>query len=281
MTHVHSADADVWWEASGRGTPVLLINGLSSPSAAWFRLVPLLRDHHTVLTLDNPGTGQTSMSPGAEFTMTTMSNAAAAVIEAAGGAPAHLLGISMGGLIAQDLALERPELIASLVLVSTHAGAPHMTTDQETLDVVTRAGELPPEERTQLLASMAFASATPQERVDEDLAVRAAHPTTPEGYQAQLAATGTWERLADLTRITCPTLVLHGAEDRMVSVANAKQLAAHIPDAQLVILEGAGHQLFTDQPEHGARVVLDFLHEVENNTLGKSRREPAAGGRAQ
>jgi 3-oxoadipate enol-lactonase len=258
MAHLRSDDADVWWDSTGRGTPVLLINGLSSPSATWFRLTPLLADHHTVLTFDNPGTGQTTTS-NPNFTMTTMSAAAAAVIRTADLGPAHVLGLSMGGLVAQDLALEHPDAVASLTLASTHAGGPHMTQNQATLDAVTRAAQLPPQERTQLLATMAFAESTPQDRIAEDLSVRAAHPTAPQGYAAQLAATSTWERLADLDRIACPTLILHGAADRMVSPENARTLLNHIPGARLVLLQACGHSVFTDQPEQASRAVLDFL----------------------
>ncbi len=265
MAYVSADNAHVWWESTGRGSPLLLINGLSSPSASWFRLTPLLTEQHAVLTFDNPGTGRTKTSdPG--FTMTTMSGAAAAVIRAAERGPAHVLGLSMGGLVAQDLALQHPDLVASLILVSTHAGGPHMTQDQGTLDAVARAGDLPPGERTRLLATMAFADSTPQERIADDLAVRAAHPTTPEGYAAQLTATSTWERLSDLNRITCPTLVLHGAADRMVSPENARMLVTHIPRARLVQLEGCGHSVSTDQPENAARTVLDFLHSVDART---------------
>lgn len=258
MAYVSSDSADVWWESKGEGSPLLLINGLSSPSATWFRLTPLLAQHHTVLTFDNPGTGQTRTTDPA-FTMTTMSASAAAVIRAAGLGPAHVLGLSMGGLVAQDLALEHPDLVAGLVLASTHAGGPHMTQDQATLDAIARAAELPPEERTQLLATMAFAESTPRERIAEDLTVRAEHPTTPEGYAAQLAATSSWERLADLEHIASPTLVLHGAADRMVSTENARMLVNHIPGARLVLLEGCGHSVFTDQPQQASSAVLTFL----------------------
>ena len=109
---------------------------------------------------------------------------------------------------------------------------------------------------------MAFAESTPRERIAEDLTVRAEHPTTPEGYAAQLAATSTWERLADLEHIACPTLGLHGADDRMVSTENARMLVDRIPGARLVLLEGCGHSVFTDQPQQASSAVLTFLSSL-------------------
>lgn len=264
MPFVDSVQAHVWWDSVGDGTPIVLINGLSSPSAAWFRLVPLLEPQHRVITLDNLGTGRTYTPPG-PYSVPMLADAVAAVIGATGEPAVHVLGMSMGGLIAQQLTLENPALVASLTLVSTHAGAPHMTTDQDTLDALAQAAELPPDERNQRLARLVYADTTPGARVDEDMAHRAKHPTSEEGYRNQLAGTTDWERLAALPTISCPTLVLHGEVDRMVSVRNARQLAESIPDAQLTVLRDCGHQLFTDQPETGARTVLDFLAAVDES----------------
>lgn len=265
MAFVESGRSRVWWDAVGDGTHILLINGLSSPSAAWFRLVPLLSPQHRVITFDNLGTGWTETAPGG-FTMTMLAEAAAEVVRAAGALTAHVLGMSMGGLIAQELALTHPNVITSLILVSTHAGGPHMINDQDSLDTIARAGELPSEDRTKYLASLAYAATTPQERIDEDLAARAQPPTSEQGYRDQLAATGQWERLDALGELHCPTLVLHGEEDQIVSAGNARQLAQVIPGAQLTVLPGCGHQLFTDQPEPGARAVLDFLAAVDRKS---------------
>lgn len=261
MPVARSGDADVWWDSTGNGTPVVLINGLSSPSAVWFRLVPLLAPHHRVITFDNLGTGQT-LTPF-PFSMSSLAQAAATVIEAAGESASHVLAISMGGLIAQELTLDHPGLVSSLILVSTHAGAQHMKSDQASLDAITRAVDLPPEERTRVVSALAYSEGTPHERIEEDLRVRAQYPTSPEGYRAQLEATEKWERLDELKTIGCPTLILHGAQDRLVSVDNARQLAQEIPESQLIVLPDCGHQLFTDQPDKGARAVLDFLSTVQ------------------
>ncbi len=258
MPFVGSGQSDIWWDSQGSGTPILLINGLSSPSSVWFRLAPLLATEHRVLTFDNLGTGRTG-TPDEPWTLAAMADAAVAVIAAAGEPSTAVLGMSAGGLIAQELTLEHPELVSSLILVATHAGAQYMRGDPEAFAAIASAGALPALERVAYLAPFTYASSTPPERAAEDEAVRALQPTDQAGYQGQLAAAMPWSRLDDLQTVSCPTLVLHGEQDRLVAVSCGRQLADTIPGARLTVLPDAAHQLFTDQPESAARVVLDFL----------------------
>jgi len=265
MATVRSGEANVWWESAGEGTPVLLINGLGSPSSVWFRLVPLLSPHHRVLTFDNLGTGRTGVPPG-PYTIAMLADAAAAVIRASGEPAVHVLGISLGGLIAQQLALEYPQLVVSLTLVSTHAGMGHATGDPEASAAIASAGSLAGDARYEFLAQFAHAPTTPAARIAEDSAVRAQLPTSEEGYQNQLLAARGFDRIDELQRLTLPTFVLHGAVDRMISVESGRKLADHIPGARLTVLPDCGHQLFTDQPAAGAEAVLDFLALVNAQT---------------
>jgi len=259
MPFTRSRDHDIWWDSTGTGSPILLINGLSSPSDVWFRLAPLLAADHRVLTFDNLGTGRTGV-PAEPWTMSDMAAAAAAVLEAAGEPRSAVLGISMGGMIAQELVLERPDLVSSLILVATHAGMAYTNGDPEAAETIRAAGALPPEERYAIIARFAHAPSTPQTRIDEDAAVRATSPTSQAGYDGQLAAAIPWSRLDELSGISCPTLVLHGAHDRMVGPSSL--LSDTIPGAQWIVLPDAGHQLFTDAPDEGAQVVLQFLKEL-------------------
>jgi len=258
MPITKSGSADIWWESTGAGSPVLLVNGLSSPSSVWFRLAPLLATSHRVIVFDNLGTGRSS-TPEEPWTVADMAEAGAAVIAAAGETSVAVLGISLGGMIAQELALNHPELVAQLVLVSTHPGFVRVDTDPAVTAALNDSADLPPDERTELLLSFTYAAATPREKWLEDLAVRSELPTSPEGYQGQLAAVNAWDRLDDLHQIDIPTLVLHGDEDRMVRVASGRLVADAIPGATMAIVTGAGHQLFTDKPDEGSRAVLEFL----------------------
>lgn len=258
MPYAHSGQADIWWDSHGNGTPILLVNGLSSPSAVWFRLTPRLATRHRVLTFDNLGTGASS-TPDEPWTLAMMADAAAAVITASGETAVAVLGISAGGLIAQQLTLEHPDLVLALILVSTHAGAAHLTGDPEAFAAIASAGTLPAAERVAFLAPFTYAGATPPERAAEDEAVRNRHASSQAGYEGQLAAAMPWSRLQDLTKIGCPTLVLHGGQDRLVSPSCGQLLADTIPGAQFTVLPDAAHQLFTDQPDAAAQVVLRFL----------------------
>lgn len=250
--------SDVWWESTGDGPAVLLINGLSSPSSVWFRLVPMLSPTHRVITFDNLGTGRTG-TPSGPWTIRDMAEAGAAVLEAAGETSSAVLGISLGGMIAEELTLNHPDLVSRLILVSTHAGFHHLEGDPVVLAALADSAELPPDKRTEVLLSFTYAAATPKEKWMEDAAVRAELPTSPEGYQGQLDAAGPWDRFDDLPTITAPTLILHGEEDRMVPLAGPQVLADTIPGSRMTVLAGAGHQFFTDKTEEGSQIVLDFL----------------------
>jgi len=257
---------EVWWQEQGSGDPVLLINGLSSPSGTWFRLAGRLAPRFRVLTFDNRGTGRTGVPEGS-YSVETMAQDAVAVLDAAGVASAHVVGLSMGGLIAQELALTAPDRLRSLVLASTHAGIPHGgDADPEIAAALAGAAGLPAAERTKALAPFLYAPGTSQLERDRDEAARAAAPTDESGYVRQLVGVAPWERLADLSSLAMPVMVLHGALDRLVPPRFGERLAAAIPHARHVVLEGAAHALFTDQEEVAATAVSSFFSHVTVRT---------------
>jgi 3-oxoadipate enol-lactonase len=264
MPVVHNACAEIWWDATGpddrAGTEtLLLLNGLSSPSATWFRLVRALRPQLRILTLDNRGTGRTGV-PDGPYPIPLLAADALAVLDAAGADQAHVLGISLGGLIAQELALSHPERVRSLVLAATHPGVPHATEpDPEVSGALVAAASMPSDERAAYLAQFLYAAATPEEKRSEDEQARASWPTAEQGYLFQLLGAAGWERLAELPSLDVPALVLHGDDDRIVPVRYGEQLASALPRATLVRLPGAGHALFTDQEELAADAVREFV----------------------
>lgn len=265
MATIDRDDCHLWWEADGdpAAEPVLLIMGLGYPSSMWYRWRPELAEHYRTIVFDNRGTGRTGVPPG-PYSIAEMADDALAVLDAAQVRAAHAVGASMGGMIAQQLASTHPERVRSLVLACTGPGGhEHVQPDPAALEMAAARSSLSAEEAAEVAIPFVYSEATPRDRIDEDLAVRSAQPTEPDGYTNQLVAVvthpGTYDSLA---QIAVPTLVLHGLDDRLIVPANARLLADAIPGARLVLLEGASHILMTDRPRASLDAVLDFLAEV-------------------
>jgi pimeloyl-ACP methyl ester carboxylesterase len=250
--------AQIAWYDEGSGPAVLLVMGLAYPADAWHRQVPVLAASHRVLTVDNRGAGATGLVPGAPYTVETMTEDLLAVLDAAGEERAHVVGISMGGLMAQELALSHPERCLSLTLISTHPGTAHGVWPPEVIEFLQARLTMPADERAEFSIPFNYAPATPRELMEEDLAVREAGTAGPEGYAAQ-GGTGLWSGWDRLPSMSVRTLVLHGAQDRLVVPANGEKIASVIPDAKLVLIEGANHIVTTDQADQVNALLLEHL----------------------
>ena len=253
--------AKLYYERAGRGVPVLLVMGLGMPGAGWWRTVPVLSERLRVLTFDNRGAGRSDHPPG-PYTLEQLADDAIAVLDAEKIDRAHVYGISMGGMIAQHMALRHPDRVRALVLGATTAGGPlGVPPDQGTLDFLRRRATMPHEEGVWSSVPYNYSARTRAEhgnRIGEDVARRLENVLDVNGYTAQLAAASAHDLSARLQEISAPTLVLHGAEDVLVPPANGDNLARAIPGARLRPLEHAAHIYTTDEPE-ADREVLDFL----------------------
>jgi pimeloyl-ACP methyl ester carboxylesterase len=253
--------ARISWESDGRddAPALLLIMGLAYPAAMWFRLVPALAERYRVIRVDNRGAGLTGDVPGAPYTVETMAADCIAVLDAAGVDKAHVVGISMGGLMAQEIALTHPDRLLSLCLTATHPGIAHAVIDPDAMAMLLKRAEMTPAEAAEASVPFNYAPGTSRERIEEDWAVRFPLAATNEGYMAQAAGTSQWDGYDRIPRITTPTLVLHGELDRLVPPANGATLAERIPGAELAMVPDANHVLMTDQPEQVAKILLDWL----------------------
>ena len=253
--------ARIAWSSDGdeSAPAVLLVMGLAYPAAMWFRLVPGLAERYRVLRLDNRGAGLTGDVPGGPYTVETMAGDCLAVLEEAGVQRAQVVGISMGGLIAQELALTAPERVSSLCLVATHPGTAHAVWDAEALAMLGNRGEMTVQEAAEMSLPFNYAAGTPRERIEEDWAVRFPLAASPAGYLNQLAGASAWSGLERLPSLQVPTLVVHGEVDRLVPPDNGRMLAEAIPGAELALVPDANHILMTDQPEQVEKVLLDWL----------------------
>ena len=254
--------ARIAWSSDGdeSAPPVLLVMGLAYPAAMWWRLVPALAERFRVLRLDNRGAGLTGDVPGAPYTVETMAADCLAVLDEAGAASAQVVGISMGGLLAQEMALTAPERVTSLCLAATHPGIAHAVMNPDVLSLVTSGrADMTPEQAAEASIPFNYAPSTPRERIEQDWSVRLPLASSPAGYAAQVQGTLPWTRFDDLGRITAPTLVVHGELDALVPPDNGRTLAERIPGAELVLVPDANHLLMTDQPELVAKVLVDWL----------------------
>ncbi|GAA4966413.1 alpha/beta hydrolase [Kineococcus glutinatus] len=259
MPRIARDGAQVWWDERGSGEPVLLVQGLGYPCDMWHLLLPELARRHRVLVLDNRGVGRTGVPPG-PYPVEVMAADAAAVLEAAGETSAHVVGVSMGGLIAQELALGRPELVRSLALGCTHPGGADSVFSPEAGELLGGRAAMTPEEAAEASVPFVYAPTTPRERIDTDLAVRRAVPTWPAGYLAQLTGSAAYAgALSRLPGLGMPVLLVHGTADRLVPVENTRILARALPAARLELLEGAGHIFWTDQPRETLRLLLEWF----------------------
>jgi pimeloyl-ACP methyl ester carboxylesterase len=239
---------------SPAATALLLLEGSGGDIPGWRRNIPHLSARHLVIALDSRGNGL-SDAPDAPMAMATFVDDALAVVEAVTGDRPHVYGQSFGGMVALELALTHPDRVRSIVLAATHAGSARASRPG-------RDANVPKGKRYLALYSEAFAREHP-EHVADDLRVGAQQPQAPHAGRRQWEAMRAWDRWDDLGRVRVPTLVLHGTEDRVVAVENARRLSAAIPGARLALLDGAGHVYHSERADEADRVVLAFLDEVE------------------
>ena len=264
MPHMTHAGARLYWEAHGDGNPLLLIMGLGATLEWWNRLTPSLSSRYRTILFDNRGAGRSDAPPG-PYSISVMAADAAAVLDAAGVTSAHVVGLSMGGYIAQELALQHPERVRSLVLGCTSCGGPAaVRAAPEVVSALGARAKMTREEATWGMVPYTFDAATPRERIAEDLAMRLGSTVTNDGYFAQFGAIRAWSGAYDrLKDIRVPTLVIHGETDQLVPPENGRILARAIPNAQLVLLPQASHIFLTDQPELARDAILTFLDQTE------------------
>lgn len=259
MPFTENQGAKIFWDEQGDGDPVLLIMGLGWTSHMWYRTRPaLVSANYRTIAFDNRGVGQ-SDRPAGPYPLSVMASDAAAVLDAAGIERAHIHGVSMGGMIAQEFALQYPQRVRSLILGCTAAGGPHAVQAETTVMQTLLRTDLNPAEAAEAANSFLYAADTPRERVDEDMALRLKWSPQREGFMAQLQGIMMWEADSRLPLIASPTLVLHGDADRLVPPANGRRIARLIPGAQIFWIEGAGHIYSTDQPGVSTKAILEFL----------------------
>jgi 3-oxoadipate enol-lactonase len=259
MTLIGVGDIELDYERSGSGTPLLLIMGMSGTALHWGEpFLERLRSEFDVIAYDHRGVGTSSRLEGA-VTIREMAEDAARLLAALEIDSAHVLGISMGGMIAQELALAHPGLVQTLMLGCTYSGGEGSAlAAPEVLQKLTEA--MMSGDRERALRAGFDVNISAEVAQDEalfasfeEIARRRAVAVSVVIQQMQAcAAHDTRARLASLS---VPTLVLHGTEDQLLPVINGRLIASLIPGARLEIFEGAGHLFFWEQPQRSAELV--------------------------
>ena len=244
-------------EERGAGFPVLLVMGLGYGRWGWEPLVDPLAERYRVIWYDNRGIGGSDVPEG-PYTVEQLAGDAVQVLDERGIERAHVVGTSLGGMVAQELALSRPERVEKLALLcTTGGGAGGFPFPEQTVRLMAEAPSLAPDVAMRRFVENAIS--TRGELVETLVARRAANPPDPAGWQAQAAASATfdaWDRVAGIDR---ETLVLAGDEDNVVDWRNSQLLAERIPNARLEVLHGVGHLFFWERPDETLNLLQEFL----------------------
>ncbi|MCP9485362.1 MAG: alpha/beta hydrolase [Gaiellaceae bacterium MAG52_C11] len=241
------------WERRGEGPSLLLIQGLGYARWGWEPVVPGLSRSFDVLTFDNRGIGGSDAPPG-PYAAAELAADAARVLDEAGVERAHVAGTSLGGMIAQELALTSPERVEKLVLAcTTPGGSRAFPMPQRTVDLILARASL------REYVENALEPADRPDLVERILAHRERTAQGFEAWSAQAAAGAGFDAADRLGGLVAPTLVQHGDGDVVVDPRNAELLAELIPDARLEVYEGGGHLFFWQEPERFVRELEEFL----------------------
>lgn len=261
MIHVNGLEMFYKWHGEA-GEPLVLIAGLGGHSGSFAWQIPAFAERYRALRFDNRGAGRTS-APDELYSMRQMADDTAALMDALGVQTAYVLGVSMGGMIAQELAINHPGRVRKLVLACTRAKPTNVRRMAAEVQRATRMSELGPQEREAYGMPWGRTATFMQDqaRVDAaiDLAGKDPYPMPAHAYVRQLEATMAHDTAYRLGRIEAETLVLVGAEDILTPPWESDALVAGIPNATLRVLPRGGHGFIAEYPDEFNAAVIEFL----------------------
>jgi len=261
MAKVEVAGREFHFERGGSGEPLLLIQGMSGTHVAWGRpFREALEESFDVVAFDNRGIGLSGPVEGA-FTIAEMAEDTAGLLEELGVESAHVVGISMGGMIAQELALAEPRKLRSLTLGCTYCGGPgSQLMPQENLEKLA-AGFISGDRDKAIRASYEV-NLSPSFRAGED-AYGAFHematsvPARKATIELQVQAIAGHDTSGRLSEISTPTLIVHGTEDGVLPFPNGELIDSLMPGARFEPLEEVGHMFWWEQPQRSAELIRE------------------------
>jgi pimeloyl-ACP methyl ester carboxylesterase len=259
MPRISVGGIELYYEASGQGEPLLLLHGLGGSSQDWPYQLPAFCQRYHVITADMRGHGQ-SDKPHQSYSVPMFAADVRHLLEKLGALSAHVVGLSMGGMIAFQLAADRPEMVRSMVIANSGPELVPRTLKERLLvwqrfAIVRLMGMA---RMGQVLADRLFPGAG-REELRRLFAARWAQ-NDQRAYLAATRALVGWSVAAKLSQMSCPTLVISSDED-YTPVAAKEAYVARMPHARLVVIANARHAVTLDQPEAFNQAVLDFLAE--------------------
>lgn len=269
MPKVETNGINISYQVHGRGHPLLLITGVGYCSWFCHKIVPDLAEHFQVITFDNRGAGD-SDKPAGPYTVPVMAADTAGLLDQLGVSNTYVFGHSLGGFIAQELAVSRPDLVGKLILASTnHGGQNVIPITPEALEVMTkREGNLFELVRRGIAIATAPGFSQKQPGVEKELVdYRFTNPVPPEQYQAQVMAGAGMagfsheEVIKRMKSIQVPVLILFGEHDKVVPPENARLMKEKLPNATVKILPDSGHMFPIEDPQATIAAILDFLKQ--------------------
>ena len=258
------------YELQGTGAPLVMIHGAQGDQTMFANLAAEFANHFRVLTFDQRGSGL-SEKPDMDYSIALLADDTAALMDQVGFSAAHILGVSMGGTIAQEIALRHPHKVVSLVLGCTTPGGPKaIRVGGDSFAAAYSTRPMSAEERGRALAEAAFSRgylAKHPEVISTLVEGRRQRPLDPVALGHRLKAIYMHDAYDRLSQIKCPTLVITGKDDALVPWENSRILAERIPGAELVLLEPAGHCFWLEQHDQSGKAILRFFqsHEAADN----------------
>ena len=254
--------AELAFEVSGNGEPLVMIHGAQGDQSMFSGLAPAFASKYRVLTFHQRGSGL-SEKPHDEYSVGQLADDTAALMDHVGFDSAHILGVSMGGMIALQFALRHPRKVRRLVLGCTTPGGPKAVRIGGETFTAAYFTPMSNEDRGRALAEAAFTKGYIErhpEIIPNMIEARRQRPLDPVALEERLKAALRHDVYDRLGQISCPTLVITGKDDALISAENSRTLAEKIPHAQLVLLEPAGHCFWLEQPEQSRQAIERFLN---------------------
>jgi pimeloyl-ACP methyl ester carboxylesterase len=241
---------------------LVLIQGLGFDRSGWAPVIPALRRRFRLILIDNRGSGR-STTPDRSFTVADMAADVMAVLDCSRVAHAHVLGVSLGGMVAQEVAIRHPERVDRLILACTTPGWPSgYPMPRGSLQRMTEAASLPADLAQRSLVENALAPGTVKnypELVERIIRNQRARPADPVSWRALANAGATYCGGTRQTLIRAATLIMYGDADLVVDPRNSKLLSSRIPASQIVVFPGLGHLFFWEKPSLFTKAVSAFL----------------------